>query len=266
MQPRVDLYTMAWNEMAMLDHFFRHYDPWVRRYIIYDDGSTDGTLERLALHPRVEVRRFQRNVADSFVLSAQALQNEFWKESRGTADWVIVTAIDEFLYLPAMESYLIWCQEQGITLVPALGYEMVSEDRPPAGSCLTEVLRRGVGSRDFNKLSLFQPDAIQETQFAPGRHHAAPMGRLCYPPRDELLLLHYKYIGRAYTLQRQNALNAGLGGTDLAKDFGAQYRKSENAFHDRFDTLKRHSFDVIAGGRDHHSFHRSPRWWRPENG
>ena len=29
----------------MLAFFFRHYDPWVDRYVIYDDGSTDGSLE-----------------------------------------------------------------------------------------------------------------------------------------------------------------------------------------------------------------------------
>ena len=44
----------------MLPFFFRHYDPIVDRYIVYDDGSTDRTLEMLAAHPRVEVRPFAR--------------------------------------------------------------------------------------------------------------------------------------------------------------------------------------------------------------
>jgi len=261
--PRVELYTMSWNEMPMLEHFFRHYDPWVQRFIVYDDGSTDGTLERLTRHPRVEVRRFERNVKGSFVFSAQNIHNNCWKESRGRADWVIVTAIDELLYTHDMTEYLDRCAEHNVTLVPALGYEMVAEDRPVGDALLTKSLTSGLASSEFNKLSLFQPNAIDETNFAPGRHKASPTGHLCYPARDELLLLHYKYIGRAHTLQRQTALNGGLGKIDIEKNFGVQYRLSEQDFHKRFDHLKRYSIDVLAGARDHHNSHPVPRWWRP---
>jgi glycosyltransferase involved in cell wall biosynthesis len=102
---RVDLYTICWNEERMLPFFFRHYDALVDRYVVHDDGSSDATLSLLAAHPRVERRRFPRSVADSYVLSAQALHNTAWKESRGRADWVILTAIDEHLHHPDLPGY-----------------------------------------------------------------------------------------------------------------------------------------------------------------
>ena len=37
------LFTMSWNEERMLPFFFRHYDRFIDRYIVYDDGSTDRT-------------------------------------------------------------------------------------------------------------------------------------------------------------------------------------------------------------------------------
>ncbi len=99
----------------MLDFFFRHYDPWVDRYVIYDDGSTDATLSVLAARPDVEIRRFERIHPLSFVESARAWQNSAWKEARSRAAWVVVTAIDEHIYHPAMPDYLVRCKTAGVT-------------------------------------------------------------------------------------------------------------------------------------------------------
>ncbi len=52
---RVHLYTLCWDEADMLGFFFRHYDSWVDRYVVYDDGSIDGSLTILAGHPKVEL-------------------------------------------------------------------------------------------------------------------------------------------------------------------------------------------------------------------
>ena len=87
----------------MLPFFFRHYDGLVDQYFIYDDGSDDGSSELLSLHPKVEARRFQRTDPDSFVRSEQTFSNACWKESRGIADWVIVTDVDELLVHEADE-------------------------------------------------------------------------------------------------------------------------------------------------------------------
>ena len=64
---RIHLYSQSWNEGRLLPFFFRHYDPFVERYVFYDDNSSDATLDLLGRHPRVEVRRFERTDPSSFV-------------------------------------------------------------------------------------------------------------------------------------------------------------------------------------------------------
>jgi Glycosyl transferase family 2 len=46
----------------ILPFFFGHYDPLVDAYTVFDDGSTDGSLEILRANPKVEVRRFARPI------------------------------------------------------------------------------------------------------------------------------------------------------------------------------------------------------------
>ena len=89
----------------MLPFFFLHYDNLVQRYIIYDDASTDNSQEILRLNPKVELRPMPPYCdPESRISSALALQETCWKESRGIADWVIVTDIDEHLYHPDMNA------------------------------------------------------------------------------------------------------------------------------------------------------------------
>ena len=140
----IHLYTVCWDEADMLGFFFRHYDPWVDRYVIYDDGSTDGSLDILRAHPRVEVRQFERTDAESFVLSHTRMQQHAWRESRGQADWVVITAIDEYLWVRGrdMQSYLAELASDGVTCVPALGFDMNSETFPRDQSQSLELRRR----------------------------------------------------------------------------------------------------------------------------
>jgi len=44
----VHLFALCWNECSTLPFFFRHYDRIVSKYFIYDNGSTDGSVEFLS--------------------------------------------------------------------------------------------------------------------------------------------------------------------------------------------------------------------------
>jgi hypothetical protein len=224
---RVHLYAQCWNDEFMLPYFFRHYDPFVDRYIIFDDGSTDYSLDILKKHPKVELRRFVRSEPDSFVLSEQALSNACWKESRGSADWVIVTDVDEHLHHPAMREYLQRCTETGVTAIPALGFQMIGDEPTQIDEqlCRSHVL--GAPWSEMMKLSIFDPDQIREINFLEGRHRAEPVGNVVVPSRDEVLLLHYKYLGIERTFRRQQQLRLGLGSKDIARNWGIEYFSSQ---------------------------------------
>jgi hypothetical protein len=91
----------------MLPFFFRHYDPLVSQYFIFDDHSSDGSLDLMRAHPNVEVEPFVRSDPDSFTLSELSISNECWKRSRGSADWVLVIDIDEHLFHPDLSKLLM---------------------------------------------------------------------------------------------------------------------------------------------------------------
>jgi hypothetical protein len=265
----IHLYTISWNETDMLGFFFRHYDPWVDRYVFYDNGSTDDTVGLLRAHPKVELRRFERTHADSFVLSHTHLQNNVWKESRGKADWVVITAVDEHLHVPgqAMKDYLQKCRRRRVTCIPALGYQMLSREMAGPDELLCETRTLGAPFEPMSKLSLFNPNALEETNYDMGRHRAAPTGRIRLPWRDRLLLLHYKQLGYERTYQRESFLKTGLGPTDLANQWGYHYLQSEAEFKKTWEKYEQDLQDISHPGakpwKNHPGFRPwRPAWWR----
>ncbi|HVZ99248.1 MAG TPA: glycosyltransferase family 2 protein [Caulobacterales bacterium] len=257
---RVHLHTVCWNDRPMLDFFFRHYEPWVERFFIHDDGSDDGSREYLEARANVAVERLKRTDPNSWVKSAKHIYDTSWKRSRGAADWVIVTNIDEHLHHADMPRYLAIATERGVTAIPALGYQMIADDFPPTESLLWRDFPMGAPWRNMSKLQIFQPDAIEEINYGPGRHLAEPLGDVRYPERDEVVNLHYKYLGLARTQARHEQQERRLGDVDRAKNWGHKYRWTPDQLGADFETVRAALVDTR--GLDHHAAHAEPRWWR----
>jgi len=229
----IHLYAICWNEIRVLRFFFRHYDSLVDRFVMFDDGSTDGTLEYLRGKAKVEVRPFPRVHPDSFVFSQQALQDACWKESRGAANWVIVTCI------------------------PALGFQMVTRQFPHESEHLAIQRTWGAPDEEFNKLRIFDPEAVTV-----GGHSSYIDGRCVLPERDELLLFHYKYLGTDYVRERDPSLGRRLGPTDKDRHFGFQYFFSDEQYLRRHAQMLADAFDVTDPSYCPWRDHPAPRWWR----
>jgi hypothetical protein len=262
---KIHLYNVCRDEEEMLPFMFRHYDSWVDRYFFYDDGSTDGTLDILNAHPRVEVRKFNRDHPDSLDLSKQQYFDTIWKESRGQADWVILSDVDEHLHVPnkSIREYLQTCKDQGVTIIPALGYQMVSDEFPHANEFLCETRTIGAPFKWMSKTCLFNPDVIEELNSSVGNHWCWPIGRLKLPARDELVLSHYKVMGLDHTHKRYHYLNTKMGDQDKANGWGEHYAWTKDKLRAEMDRYKRNSVDISNPELKPWVEHPSKRWWRP---
>jgi hypothetical protein len=264
---KIDLYARCWNESDMLPFFFLHYDKLVQRYIIYDDASTDNSREILRLNPKVELRPMPPySDPESRIRSALALQETCWKESRGTADWVIVTDIDEHLYHPHMYQYLAQCRARGVTIIPALGYQMLSERFPGDKNVLCHSLTKGACYALYSKLNIFSPSEIEAVNYAPGRHTAAPTGHVVLPIRDELLLLHYHLLDFERVRKRYAQFLTRQRKTDVAMGWGKQYSSSSDQLREAWNGVANQLVDISQPNLRPWKTHEGPRWWRERGG
>lgn len=231
----------------MLPYYLRHYLPLAERFVILDDGSTDGSLEILGRHEQIEVRRFQCE-GDSLIESGNRVNNEIWKESRGAADWVIICDLDEHLYHPDLLGYLDRCKRQGVTVIPSIGYQMISHTFPDVQTRLCDAVTQGMRWDRMDKSSIFDPNRIVDINYVGGRHIAAPTGEVVFPPHAEVKLLHYKYLGIDYVVKRTAQLKPGLRKKDIERGLGHKYLWGEPEIRAEYEHIRANAVDAIRDG------------------
>ena len=224
---RIHVYAMCFNEERMLPFFLLHYREWVDRIFIFDNGSTDRSLDLLAGESKVSIRKFE-TTGHSFVEAARKLLDNVWKESRGSADWVIIAEVDEHLYHADLPAYLASCRSSGVTALQTIGYEMVADDFPSGSEPLFQQVNRGIRFSHLDKLAIFRPDQIIATNYGVGRHAARPEGNVVFDSEPQVCLLHFKAMGIDYKCSRNSTLGPRLRGGDREQRWGYHWLVSRD--------------------------------------
>lgn len=243
-QFRAVVYTVAHNEAVLLPFFVRHY-AWAERIVVYDDASTDGTRAVLAQFPQVEVRPFDSGgVLDEGVLNG--IKNHCWKECRGQGvDFVVVVDADEFVWVEDLPAKLLRWKAEGVNLVRPTGFDMIAGEPPAGDGLLTASVRRGKRNPDYDKPCIFQPDAFTEIIFTAGCHDCGPRGEIHELRTDEARLLHYRFLGEDFYVERMALRRARRSEANRQNGWGFHYERCAEELRTEFAALWREAQEVI---------------------
>jgi glycosyltransferase involved in cell wall biosynthesis len=229
---KIHVYTICWNEALMLPHFLRHYSNFCDKIVVYDNDSTDASMALCKALPKVQTKSYftGNQIRDDIYLK---IKNEAWKQSRGHADYVIVCDVDELIYHPQLVSFLESAHRQGISLFRCKGYNMITEHTPLPKDSIVDTIGEGARAQNFDKVCVFDPNRIEEINYEFGAHSCLPIGELQFNQQD-LLLLHYKYMGVENMIARYREMGKRLGTYNKKRKLGYHYLFSESRIRKEF--------------------------------
>lgn len=192
------VYTSVRDEEHLMPFFLRHYLDYADRVIVQDCGSTDrtkaivkasgATLIETEPWGMDEVRR--RNESMRFV-----------QDSRGKTQWCACVDSDEFL-VGDFDRAFDEADKIGCKVMQTIGITMLADGFPiDDGRQIYEICTTGARA-GAEKPCIVRTDA--EFLWSAGKHFIdSPGTKVAF---SRIWLLHYRYMGKAYTASR-NAKN-----------------------------------------------------------
>ena len=222
------LYCLFGKESLIMPFFLRHYAPQVDKLIMLDGDSDPKTKEMILRVPHAVIRdtpfRDSRYDDVEFVRYAEKL----YREARGRADWVLLVDMDEFIWFDGapIRRKLENMRALGIRAVQFEGWQMIKEDGFPEdnGRPLTEIVTEGFRDHIYDKMLAFDP--MLDIRWSVGRHSCAISDG--QQPYKFGKLLHYRWFGEQYHIQRNARNHARKSQADLDANRGYHTRPDYN--------------------------------------
>lgn len=210
---KITLYFINFNDSFYLPFLKEHYGKFCQRIVMYDNYSTDESVE-IAKSLGFEVRYFGKRgqLNDQHYLD---VKNHVWKEERGKGvDYVIVCDADEFVTVPS---------HMNCSLPSMDGFDMVSDTLPVES--IFEV-KYGFLNMNYAKQAIFSPDRIEEINFVHGCHRNRAIGDITR--HDDCRMYHFRWIGGPEPVINRHALyRSRMSDFNSKHGMGNHYGKKE---------------------------------------
>lgn len=216
---KIDVFTICYNEEVLMPYFLRHYSTFCDRITIYDNQSTDRTVEIAKQNSKVKVISYNSDnkIRDDIY---RQIKNNCWKQS--DADWVIVCDMDEFVYMVPGDTRM-----NDYTIIKPRWWEMISDHLPETEGQIYEEISYGVPSGRPAKALMFSPKFVKEIGYGVGAHAIHPKGDVRVLETPFINVLHFKMLSLDYFINRFALLRSRLSDLNKQRRWGYHYEFSK---------------------------------------
>ena len=240
----IHLYTLCWNEMDILPFVIDYWKRFVTHAWVYDNGSTDGSVEYLKQFDWITVEHYDSDGMDDATL--RDIKNTKWKQSKGVADWVVVCDMDEIIFSKNLKEELKKASDKGYTAIDSNWYWFCED-------CLPEYSNDGMllhqkCSKFYNnagKYLLFNPNEINDMGYSVGAHTVRVNGNFNPLKTDDIVVFHTnKGFGIDYKIDRYKKMNDRLSARNKANKWSIHYGFSKEALINDYLMCQKKAFNI----------------------
>lgn len=235
--------------------------PFVRKYwerisadvIVYDNGSTDGSLEYLSDIPYVTIKHFDSDGQNDII--HKEVKEQAYLEYKDKYDIIIITDMDEVFYFDDFKAVSRAFIDGGYNVLMTPIVSLCEDFKPPFSEdkylhqlChkfYKQRMNHMNGFDDYSKLSIFNTKVTDKVEMSVGQHYVKtlPYMRIMLPNNGFNLHID-KGFGLNYKYNVRQRMYANLSQTNKRYGMAIEYADSYEKLEREYKNNQEKSFDI----------------------
>ena len=253
MKYKVCWITLCFNEMDILPFVEQYWRRIATKVVVYDNGSTDGSLEYLSQLPYVEVRHFETEGQNDPY--QKQLKELAYKEFREFYDVVLLSDMDEVFYFNDFEKEIDKMINGNYDAMLLPLYSLCEDKKPEyeEGKLLHQLCHKFYkqrmnhmgGFQNYTKISIFNTNTVLFLSMSVGQHFVYTVPAQNFMIAEDAFGLHIdKGFGIDYKFNIRQKMNENLSKTNKQCGMCIEYSKDYKSLKEEYENNQKHSFDI----------------------
>lgn len=241
------------NEMDILPFVRKYWERISADVIVYDNGSTDGSLEYLSSIPYVTIRHFDSDGHNDII--HKEVKERAYLEYKNKYDIIIITDMDEVFYFDDFEAVSKAFVDGGFNILMTPIISLCEDFKPPYSEdkylhqlChkfYRQRMNHMKGFDDFSKLSIFNTKVTDKVEMSVGQHYVKTSPDMKIMLSNNGFNLHIdKGFGLDYKYKVRQRMYANLSDTNKRYGMAIEYADSYEKLEREYKNNQENSFDI----------------------
>lgn len=245
--------VLCYNEMDVLPFVHKYWERiGVSKVVVFDNGSTDGSLEYLSKLPYVELRHFDSNGQNDLI--QKQVKEEAYREYKNSYDIMIISDMDEVFYFYDFEATVKRFIDGSYNCMVTPIYSLCEDlkPQPEEGKYLHQLCHKFYkqkmnhmkGFEKVSKISIFNCKITDDIGMSVGQHYVYTRPMKIMLSNDGFCLHIDKGLSEDFYVAKRKKMAENLSDTNKKYGMCVEYSKSEEASRKEYRQHQEKSFDI----------------------
>ena len=250
---RTLLITLCKNEIDILPFVSQYWERIGCDVVVFDNGSTDGSIQYLLKLPYVTVRHFDSDGQND--VTQKTIKEQAYIEYKDQYDIIIISDMDEVFFFNDFKALSEAFVKSPYNILMTPIFSLCEDSKPPYSESqllhqqchkfYKQKMNHMEGFKDYSKLSIFNTRITDKVQMSVGQHYVQTSPNMKIMLTTEGFNLHIdKGFGWEYKYNIRQKMNANLSETNRRCGMCIEYADDLEKVKKDYENNQATSFDI----------------------